>query len=333
MKTLNFAYLLLSLSLSTVPAFAGVTVSSPTNGETVIQSFTLSANASICSNQNVAAIGYSLDSGSDIADVYTTSVQAQVSSAVGAHTLHVKAWGNSGAVCVTDVPITVTSSTAPSNTVAVSNIQTLANWRVVNDPAAGGGSTGAMSLKSTPSTSGSARQFATTYTNYGGELYHVSFGDDTTSTNFSYDASVYIAAGSNLANLEMDMNQVMANGQTVIFGFQCDGWSGTWDYTTNSGTPQKPVDKWLHSAAACNPNKWTTNAWHHIQISYSRDDAGMVTYKSVTLDGTQSILNVTVPSAFALGWAPALLTNFQVDGNNTKGSSVIYLDNVTISRW
>jgi hypothetical protein len=40
----------------------------------------------------------------------------------------------------------------------------------------------------------------------------------------------------------MDMNQVMPNGQIVIFGFQCDGWSGTWDYTANKGTLEKPID-------------------------------------------------------------------------------------------
>ena len=32
------------------------------------------------------------------------------------------------------------------------------------------------------------------------------------------------------------MNQTMENGQTVIFGFQCDGYTSTWDYTRNAGT-------------------------------------------------------------------------------------------------
>jgi len=59
------------------------------------------------------------------------------------------------------------------------------------------------------------------------------------------------------------MNQVMANGETVIFAVQCDGYS-TWDYTTNAGTPQNPVDQWLHSTAPCNPQNWTTNTWHQL---------------------------------------------------------------------
>ena len=136
-----------------------------------------------------------------------------------------------------------------------------------------------------------------------------------------------------IANLEMDMNQVLSNGQTVIYGFQCDGTSSTWDYTKNAGTPKKYNDAWVHSSAACNPSSWSTNTWHHVQIEYSRDDDGNVTYKSVWLDGARQDLNVTVPSKFSLGWTPFLLTNFQVDGRGAKGKSTVYLDNLTIYRW
>jgi hypothetical protein len=138
---------------------------------------------------------------------------------------------------------------------------------------------------------------------------------------------------SNIANLEMDMNQVLANGQTVIYGVQCDGYSGTWDYTTNAGTPQSPVDQWLHSNAPCNVQNWSTQTWHHVQIQYSRDDSGNVTYQSVWLDGVQSAINATVPSAFALGWGQVLLTNFEVDGSGASGSATVYLDDLTVYRW
>jgi hypothetical protein len=129
------------------------------------------------------------------------------------------------------------------------------------------------------------------------------------------------------------MNQVLANGQTVIYGFQCDGYSSTWDYTGNSATPAAYVDHWLHSTAACNPRDWTTDTWHHLQITYSRDDAGNVTYQSVWFDGAEQDINATVPSAFALGWSSVLLTNFEVDGVGAAGSSSVYVDNLTVSRW
>ena len=132
----------------------------------------------------------------------------------------------------------------------------------------------------------------------------------------------------------MDLNQVMANGQTVIFGFQCDGWSHSWDYTANAGTPTSPKDQWIHSNLPCNPQTWPTNTWHHVQVSYSRDNAGNVNYKSVWLDGVRQDLNVTTNSSFALGWAPTLITNFQVDGMTAlPGIATIYLDNTTVYRW
>lgn len=205
------------------------------------------------------------------------------------------------------------------------------------DTATGGGgatSSGSMSLTGSPSRSGAARQFAMSYKNDGGERYWVTFGADTASTNFFYDGWIYIAnSAASIGNIELDMNQVVSNGQTVIYGFQCDGASGTWDYTRNSGTPQKFNDAWVHSNASCNPRNWKVNTWHHVQISYSRDNSGNVTYHYVALDGAKQSINVTVPSSFALGWGSSLLTNFQVDGQGSSGSATVYLDDLTISRW
>jgi hypothetical protein len=214
-------------------------------------------------------------------------------------------------------------------------LQILSDWIAQHDTAAAGSSSGVTSLVNSPSRSGNARKFVSNYTDYANQRFDVSFGDDTASTHFLYDAWVYLPSPStSIANLEMDMNSVMANGQTVIYGFQCDGWTGTWDYTANTGTPEKPKDTWLHSKAGCNPRQWSTNTWHHVQVSYSRDDSGNVTYQSVSLDGAESVLNVTVPSAFALGWSPTLLTNFQVDGSlSTSGTATAYLDDLTIYRW
>jgi len=189
-------------------------------------------------------------------------------------------------------------------------------------------------LVADPTLSGQTRQFDSTYTNSGGERYFVSFGADMTATNFFYDVWVYLAAANtNVANLEFDMNQTIANGQTVIYGFQCDGYSNTWDYTENAGTPAAPIDRWLHSSASCNVQDWSINTWHHLQVSYFRDEEGNVTYESVWLDNTQQSINATVPSAFALGWGSTLLTNFQVDGRGASGSSQVYLDEMTIYRW
>jgi hypothetical protein len=316
------------LAIIAIPAMAQITVNSPGVGAEVVSPFTVSATAASCLNQPVTAMGYSLDSSTDTTIVTGTSVQASLESSVGLHTVNVKAWGSAGSACATAVGIAVT----PSNAVSVSNIQRMNGWSWLerNDPVVGGTSTGTTTF----SNYGFTRQFYTTFTDWGAELYYVTFGTDATPENFMYDAWVNIQGPSTgIDNLEMDMNQVTTNGQTVIFGFQCDGNSATWDYATNSGTPQTPVDQWVHSTIACNVDQWSVGIWHRVQISYSRDDSGNVTYNAVALDGAVSNINATAPSSFALGWTPALLTNFEVDGRGSSGSSTVYLNDLTIYSW
>ena len=329
------AVVLCLFAASAASAFAAITVTSPTKNFQVSSPFTLSASATKCSSQTVTSMGYSLDSGSSPTKVSGDSISAEISAPAGAHTLIVEAWGAKGATCVADVAITVASApNIPLNAVSVSSLQTLNNWQAANDAGSTGTATGTMNLVSSPSYGGEALEFVTRFTNDGGERYDVVFGDDTAATNFVWDGWVYLTKSvSAIANIEMDMNQVMANGETVIYGVQCDGWSGTWDYTINAGTPANPVDEWVHSAAPCDVTSWSIKKWHHVQIAYARDEAGNVTYQSVWLDGVQSQLNATVPSAFALGWGPVLLTNFQVDGFGASGTSTVYLDDLTVYRW
>jgi Chitobiase/beta-hexosaminidase C-terminal domain len=224
--------------------------------------------------------------------------------------------------------------TVPANAISATGLQAHSNWKFNHDPGTTGSSSGEMSMVTDPSLSGEAAKFDTRFSDWGGEIYHLSFGTDSAPQNFVYDAEVWIEEGSQIGNLEMDMNQVIPDGNTVIYGFQCDGDHGTWDYSANTGSLAGSKVSWRHSAAACDPRKWSTDTWHHVQISYSRDTVGHVTYNAVWLDGVEADINATVPSASDAGWAKGdLLTNFQIDGIGSSGSSVVYLDNLTISRW
>ncbi len=220
-----------------------------------------------------------------------------------------------------------TGPTIPSNAIASSNLQTLSKWHWNHDPGTSGDAAGESSLVSTPSLSGNARAFDSTFTGAGGEIYSVSYASDTQSTHFVYDGWVWIEEGSRLSNLEMDSNQVTANGQTVIYAFQCNGYAKVWDYS-GAGA------HWVHSKQPCDVHTWTTNAWHHVQISYQRDNSGNVTYNAVWLDGKEQDINATVPSSFALGWKIGVVqTQFQIDGLGASGASTLLLDNLTIYRW
>jgi hypothetical protein len=347
------------------PAATNVAVTAPASGSSLTSPFALTAAGSQCKSQKIAAMGYSLDNSSSTTIVDAQSINAKVSAGTGNHVVHVKSWGNQGSSCVTDVPVSIiapppatppsttpppsappadndqpatSGPSIPSTAKVLKDLHKLSTWKAEYDVDTGSNAataTGSTNLVTSPSASGVARQFNTTYSNYGGERYHVSIGPDQTSTNFVYETQIYIASPSNsIANIEMDLNQVTSNGQTVIMGFQCDGWSNTWDYTTNAGTPTKFDDRWLHSNQPCNPQKWSTNTWHKVQIQFSRDNSGNVTYHSVWLDGVQQDLNVTVPSSFALGWASTVLINFQVDSmTSAKSSSTVYLDNTTVYSW
>lgn len=342
------------------PAFASPTVNSPSNGETVNSPFSLSATAATCSSATVRTLGWSLDYSSDTTLTHNQTMDVQITAPAGKHTIHVKAWAGSR-VCVTDVIVDVTTDGSgsggggtgsgggtsgggagggvtnpllPPNPVTVSSIEKLSNWKGTHDSGTSGSANGKTGLVVSPSMSGNSREFAVNYTNRGGERFSSSFGEDRTSTNFLYDAWVYPTdSAKNVANLEMDLNQTMANGQTVIFGFQCSAYSGTWEYSENLGTPQHAKGHWAQTKAPCNVANWTPNVWHHVQVSYSRNDSGMATYQAVYFDGVKSDINVTVLAARAMGWGSSIVTNFQIDGKGANGSAALYLDNLAVYRW
>jgi len=329
----------LTLSL---PALAGITVNSPANDSDVSTTFTLSAVASVCSSVSVDAMGYSLDHSSDTTVIKAQSINKSISSSTGPHTLHIKAWGPNGAACVKDVTINVKSSVSTSSSLSVpsyaenvSSIESLGGWRATHDSGGDGSSTGSMSIVSSPSKYGSSRKFYTTFKNNGTERYSVSFSDNTDTKNFLYDVWVYLTSSSSkIGNLEFDVNQTMPNGQTMLMGVQCDGWTGHWAYTVNTGSASNVKPHWVSkSGTTCNPRNWAINKWHHVQATFSRDSSGYVTYHSVWLDGAQTSLNAKVFGAAALGWGDVINTQFQVDGYGSSGSVTAYVDGLKVSSW
>ncbi len=342
MKILRSLTLATSFVLAfTVPALAGVTVNSPVNNTNVPSPFTLSATSATCSSQSVVTMGYSFDSSTSTTVFKGQSINTAVSSSTGAHTLHVKSWGPNGAACVTSVVITVTAGSAspesiiPSNANVVSSIQALSGWAAAHDTGGPGSSTGSTSIVSSPSLYGNTRAFVTSFANSADERYSIAFSDDVNAKNFFYDTWIYLTSSSSqIANLEFDVNQVMPNGQTVLMGVQCDGYSGLWAYTVNQGSAASPKPAWVgKSGTSCNPRNWSQNTWHHIQASMYRSSTGTITYYSVWVDGVENKINVQAFGAAALGWGPVIQTQFQVDGLGSSGTVTNYLDNLTVSAW
>ena len=325
---------------SAIPVPAQTVVTEPVNGATVSSPFTLLMSASTCSSLPVSEVGYSLDSSTSTQAFAGQTMNGPVSTPAGPHTIHIKVWNDKGGVCVTDVAITVAaadsfSSIVPSNAASVSQIQVVGSWTQIHDGGTPGSSSGAMSIVSSPSLTGAGRLFNTVFSYYGGQRYSAQFGDDTTSTNFFYDTWVYVEGNANgFSNLEFDLNQTLSNGLTIVMGFQCDSWIGRWDAAVNAGSPTAFNDTWSHTAATCNIHNWAPNTWHHVQVWFSHDTSGWVTYHSVWFDGAEQALNTALFSGYLLGWGPALVTNFQIDGSSSGTTSAqVVLDHMIVYRW
>lgn len=231
------------------------------------------------------------------------------------------------------VPMFATTSSGIPSNARVSRSVDGGNWAWEHDRGTPGTSSGSSYYAvSNPSTDGKSREVNVSYYNHGGERYHTSVANDSSATHFVYDARIYVVNPSQIANIELDINQVTSNGRTVIFGSQCSAYSGTWEFVTVSGKSPH----WHSSNIGCNPKSWSANAWHHIQVASHRDTYGNVYYDWVSLDGRTSYFsNAKGYDSMGLGWAPGSVTlNFQLDGaSSSHGSMKLFMDQLNIYRW
>jgi hypothetical protein len=206
------------------------------------------------------------------------------------------------------------------------------SWQWEHDNGTPGSSTGQLIFNVTnPSLDGSATEFLVAYSQYGGERYHLLFGSDTAATYFIYDTYVYVVDPKQLQNLELDVDQVTTNGETIIYGTQCSSISGTWEYTYVTGGH----GYWKASNIPCNPLNWAPNKWHHIVIQSHRV-GDVVTHDWVRFDNdrVRFFTRATAPSGLFLNWTPGvLLINFQVDGASANSGTIQgYFDKLQIWR-
>lgn len=349
--TLTAFAIISGLALSQPALAANITVASPVSGTTVASPLWVRAHNVGCDGLAPTAFGYSVDSSSTLttgATHYDIDV-TKLGIGSGTHTIHFKSWTSKGICPVITTTFKVSGATAtassgdstssgsattsgsiPSIAVASANLDGK-GWIAQQDAGTPGDARGSSSFPATTPLYDDAREFYMTYSKHGGERWHVSFAKDASATHFVYDTYVYIVDPAQVANLELDMNQVMSNGATVIFGTQCSSYTKTWEYTYVSGGAH-----WKSSNIPCNPKTWAAKSWHHIQIASHRNSSGVVTYDWVNVDGTHRVFqNATVFSAEQLGWAKGdLLINFQMDGvNEGSGSITAYIHKMTIFRW
>jgi hypothetical protein len=326
-----------------------ITVASPVSGTNVSSPVWVRAHNIGCDSLSPSAFGYSIDNSATLilgVTAYDIDVTNQIIAA-GSHAIHFKSWTSNGICPVITTTFTVSGSApappapappAPAPPERIPSYATSsgdldgASWEYVHDTGTPGASTGSILYPATTPLYDDALEFYMTFSDYGGERWYLSFGNSTSATHFVYDTYVYFVDPSQVQNVEMDVNQVMANGETVILGTQCASGSQTWEYATITNGDAH----WNASNVPCNPTTWTANTWHHIQVGVHRDSNGVVTHDWVNLDGTHTVFNNAVGgSAQQLGWTIGdLLTNFQLDGDNAdSGSITSYVHEMTIYYW
>jgi hypothetical protein len=332
-------------------AFAqDITVASPVNGTSTQPSIWVRAHNVGCGGLLPIYFGYSIDNSTTLIGGVTPYDIDVTNQAIGGgtHTVYFKSWTAGGLCPVVASTFTVGAPPAPaappapgggggwipSSANVAANLDQSGNWEYAHDGGTPGDSNGSTYYPANPPSGDVGRIFYVTYDHGGGEIYHISFGNNANATHFVYDTYVYVEDPANVENLEMDVNQVIPNNATVIYGTQCASGSQTWEFSTFDGQNHH----WHPSNIPCNPKTWAANTWHHVQIASHRDGNGVVTYDWVNLDGNHSnFQNASGNSAEQLGWQPGdLLINFQVDGGQGgqgSGSVTSYLHTTNIYYW
>ena len=341
---------LIGLAVSSSALAQNITVASPVNGSSVPSPTWVRAHNVGCDGLAPVAFGYSVDDSSSIVWGVTPFDVDVVFGGIGPgrHTVHFKSWTTNGLCPVASTSFAVggssvsgsshsaassggdAASNVPSFAAASSDLDTAGHWAFEHDGATPGSSRGSTVFPASTPLYDDAREFYMEYSGHGGERWHLSIGNNASAKNFALDTYVYITDPNQVGNLELDFNQVMSNGATVIYGTQCSSYSKTWEWTYTNGSSH-----WRSSNVPCNPKTWAPNTWHHIQIGFHRDDNGFVVHDWVNLDGTHSTFtNAGGPAGDWLGWPKGLLlVNYQVDGALGNGSVTSFVHKMTIYSW
>lgn len=177
-----------------------------------------------------------------------------------------------------------------------------------------------------------ARSFSTKYALGAGVRFSCIYEplNDPTSTHFIYAGYLWIDDPSQVGQMELDNNQVTADGRTYIFGVQANANDGCWDITT-----MDPNARWLPTPAKANLHSWPAKTWLRFEIMSHRDNAGNITYDAIYLNGTTVQIGKTLPSAQKLGWnIGRLLVNWQLGGLSGKSGAIqAYGSEIEVAKW
>jgi Big-like domain-containing protein len=311
----------------TAAAFAGVTVTSPSNGSTVTSPAHFVASAS--SGAPITTMRIYVDGVS----AYTVSgakIDTSVSMAAGTHNVVVQAWDSTGAVFKAPLTVSV-SGTTTTATKTFSNIDQMPSWDQC-DVCSGPGANGAVTPHSmtenvaSPSMDGKSAQFWIGGTSpYASAIWWKQLGANTSVKHFKYDLYFYLKDSNAPEALEFDTNQSMG-GYRYVFGTECSlKTSHMWSVWDGGGK------HWVATSAPC--NYIAPYTWHHLVEEYERSATGQVRIITITLDGTKYYINKYMPAQKISSTAQDINVAIQLDGNSTMTDYAVWADKITLSYY
>ena len=355
----------------------GVTVSAPALGAIVTSPFTLQTQAPTCDGQSTQSMAYELDSIWDPHGNHglgpnhnhrSTVLNASVSASTGSYLLRVKAKGDSGAYCETDINLDVAASSGLVPPAEASQYAHMENdptytgsyapcggangpsanlWLTEPDCATSGTKSGSTSIVSTPMYGGQpdSREFTMTSNTSGGGVrwYDKAINGEFPVTHLQYDVYVNFVDSSSVGNLELDINHVITSPANTLYqpSTQCNLTKGLWQVTVK-GAP----GSWVNTNATCTRSQIASGVWHHIQVQVHHDANGGtgIYYDAVAIDGhVTPITTCTIASGASAGqpipcqstpthpgWGAQIGPQFQIDGN---GTITAYVDDFTVFYW
>ncbi len=359
MRIRNFLWIAACIFF-TLPAVAGVYVSSPTSA-TVRTSgsanaaspvhFVATGTSPACS-KGVASMGIYTAPGKLAYTASGASLDTSLSLSAGTYNIAVQEWDHCGWSSKAFVTLTVSSATPSTSgsgsSRTFSNLESGKGWAsyALLPPSWGICSScdpSGPELKwawaqdiSTPSKDGNS-----TKSHYGGGT--VQWGDvlfnnhlignfssqglpDTNHTlvpslhNFTYDVYFWIKDASASQALEFDINQ-FTGGKSFIWGHECRIAGGhEWDIYDNIN------HKWVPTGVPCNP---VSGAWNHVVINVQRTSENKLLFKSISLNGKTATINKTY-SPTSTSWN-GITINYQIDGNRYGTAYDVYIDKLNFT--
>jgi hypothetical protein len=329
-------------AMSTLSAFAGVTVNSPPSGSSSSSPvhFVASGSSPACS-KGVAAMGIYTAPSALAYKVNGSKLDTYLNMSSGSYNVVVQQWDNCGWSATANIALNVGTSSSGGKTFA--DLQNKKGWTgyALLPPSFGicSSCTSAgpqLKWSWTPNIGTPSMDGISTKTVFGGGT--VQWGDvlwnnhligdfssqglpDWNHTlvpqyhNFTYDVYFWVANASVSQALEFDINQFVG-GKSYIWGHECRIAGGhEWDTWNNQ------TQHWVPSGVPCNP---VSNAWNHLILNVQRTSGGKLLFHSITLNGKTAVLD-RYDTPTPTNWY-GITVNYQIDGNVNGTPYTVYLD-------